>query len=106
MLKHNLLLLICMLLMNNSFAQAISSDYQKNCAQEQVIEHRALKNNALQEADFKSFCSCVANYISKNSFNSQVNELVMDPKAKPEWLKAVEVKAHDQCLKSNEKISS
>ena len=103
MFKKNLILLIFTVIVNNSHSQAISSNYQKNCTQEQVKEHENFKNKSPKEADFNSFCSCVASYISKNASNSQINELVMDPKARPEWLKVVEVKAYKKCLKSDER---
>jgi hypothetical protein len=83
---------------NQVFAQAISKDYQKNCAREQVAEHRGAKGKALTEEDFTSYCSCQADFISKNATNQQVNELVMNPKAKPEWLKVIELKAMRVCI--------
>jgi hypothetical protein len=83
---------------NQAFAQAISKDYQKNCAREQVAEHRGAKGKALTEEDFTSYCSCQADFISKNATNQQVNELVMNPKAKPEWLKVIELKAMRVCI--------
>jgi hypothetical protein len=83
---------------NPSFAQAISKDYQKNCAREQVTEHQGIKGKALTENDFTAYCTCLAEFISKNASNRQVNELVMDPKAKPEWLKTIELKAMKACI--------
>ena len=64
MFKKNLILLIFTVIVNNSHSQAISSNYQKNCTQEQVKEHENLKNKSPKEADFNSFCSCVASLIS------------------------------------------
>ncbi|MBT8580491.1 hypothetical protein ICN35_07690 [Polynucleobacter sp. es-GGE-1] len=81
-----------------SFAQTISKDYQKNCAIEQVAEHKGVKGKALTEEDFTAYCSCQAEFISKNASNRQVNELVMNPKAKPEWLKVIELKAMKACI--------
>jgi len=83
---------------NQSFAQAISKDYQKNCAREQVAEHQGIKGKALTEEDFTAYCGCQADFITKNASNRQVNELVMNPKAKPEWLKAIELKALKACI--------
>ena len=83
---------------NQSFAQAISKDYQKNCAREQVAEHQGIKGKTLTEEDFIAYCSCQADFISKNASNRQVNELVMNPKAKPEWLKVIELKALKACI--------
>jgi hypothetical protein len=103
MFKKDLIFLFFIFSINNCFAAPILSEYQKNCTQEQVKEHENLKNKSPKEADFNSFCSCVASYISKNASNSQINELVMDPKARPEWLKVVEVKAYKKCLKSDER---
>jgi uncharacterized membrane protein YcgQ (UPF0703/DUF1980 family) len=83
-------------------AQVISSDFQKNCAQEQVQEqeqeHKDIKKKVLTEEDFKPYCSCLAQYISRSANNKQINELVMNPKAKPEWLKAIELKAMKTCI--------
>ena len=83
---------------NQSFAQAISKDYQKNCAREQVSEHQGIKGKALTEEDFTAYCGCQADFITKNASNRQVNELVMNPKAKPEWLKLIELKAMKACI--------
>ena len=83
---------------NQSFAQAISKDYQKNCAREQVAEHQGVKGKALTEEDFTAYCGCQADFITKNASNRQVNELVMNPKVKPEWLKAIELKALKACI--------
>jgi uncharacterized HAD superfamily protein len=83
---------------NPSFAQAISKDFQKNCAVEQVAEHKGIKGKTLTEEDFSAYCSCQAEFISKNASNRQVNELVMNPKAKPDWLKAIELKVMKACI--------
>ena len=85
-------------LINPSFAQSISKDFQKNCAAEQVAEHKGAKGKALTEEDFTAYCACQADFISKNASNRQVNELVMNPKAKPEWLKVIELKAMKACI--------
>jgi len=87
-------------------AQAISSDFQKNCVQEQLAEHKDIKKKSFAEEDFRPYCSCLAEYISKNANNKQVNELVMNPKAKPEWLKVIETKAMKSCLASDPKMST
>jgi len=87
-------------------AQAISSDFQKNCAQEQLEEHKDIKKKKLTEEDFKPYCTCLADYISKNASNRQVNELLMNAKAKPEWLKAIELKAMKSCLAADPKMST
>jgi len=94
------LLIICLFLSlaGQIQAQAISSDFQKSCVQEQVLEHKDIKKKTLTEEDFKPYCSCLAEYISKSANNRQINELVMDPKVKPEWLKAAELKAMKACI--------
>ena len=89
-----------------SQAQTISNDFQKNCIQEQLEAHKDLKNKALTEEDFKPYCSCLSEYISQNASNRQVNELIMNAKAKPEWLKAIELKAMKSCLASGPKITT
>jgi hypothetical protein len=96
----------CFLLIttNPAFAQAISTDFQKNCVREQVAEHRGTKGKELTEDDFSVYCTCQAEYISKNARNSQINEVLMNPKAKPEWLKALEPKAMKSCLSADSKI--
>ncbi|MBT8614726.1 hypothetical protein G6652_03055 [Polynucleobacter paneuropaeus] len=91
-------LVFMLVLSNQSFAQAISKDYQKNCAREQVVEHKGSKGKALTEDDFTAYCTCQAEFISKSASNQQINELVMNPKAKPEWLKVVELKAMKACI--------
>jgi hypothetical protein len=91
-------LVFFLVLSNQSFAQSISKDYQKNCAREQVAEHKGAKGKALTEEDFTAYCGCQAEFISKNATSQQVNELVMNPKAKPEWLKVVELKAMKACI--------
>lgn len=104
---RNALSLVFLLAISNlSFAQAISKDFQKNCAVEQVAEHKGAKGKALTEEDFSAYCSCQADFISKNATNGQVNELVMNPKARPEWFKAIELKAMKSCLSSDSKMST
>jgi hypothetical protein len=96
--RTGLSLAFLLLMTNQSFAQAISKDYQKNCAREQVAEHQGIKGKSLTEEDFTAYCSCQADFISKNASNRQVNELAMNPKAKPEWLKLIELKAFRACI--------
>lgn len=105
-IRTGLSLVFLLVISNQSFAQAISKDYQKNCAREQVIEHRGIKNKALTEEDFTAYCACQADFINKNASNRQVNELVMDPKAKPEWLKTLESKAIKTCIPTESKMST
>jgi len=96
--RTSLLFALFLATTNQSFAQAISKDYQKNCAREQVAEHQGLKGKALTVEDFTAYCGCQAEFISKNASNRQVNELAMNPKAKPEWLKTIEPKAMKACI--------
>ena len=96
--RTSLSLAFLLIMSNPSFAQAISKDYQKNCAREQVAEHQGVKGKALTEEDFTAYCGCQAEFINKNATNRQVNELVMNPKAKPEWLKTIELKAMKACI--------
>jgi hypothetical protein len=105
-LRIGLLSAFLLVMVNQSYAQAISKDYQKNCAREQVTEHQGIKGKTLTEEDFTAYCGCQADYISKNASNRQVNELVMNPKAKPEWLKVIELKAMKSCLPSDPKMST
>lgn len=88
------------------YAQAISKDYQKACVREQVSEHQGLKGKAPTEDDFTAYCICQAEFVNKNATNSQINELVMDPKAKPQWLKTLESKAIKSCLTTDVKMST
>jgi hypothetical protein len=97
-IRTGLSLVVLLIMSNLSFAQAISKDYQKNCTREQVAEHQGIKGKALAEEDFVAYCDCLADYISKNSSNRQVNEVLMNPDAKPEWLKAIETKAMKVCI--------
>lgn len=107
MLKSKLLLISFFLSISGYLqAQAISSNFQKNCTQEQLQEHKDIKKKSLTEEDFKPYCSCLEEYISKNASNQQVNELLMNPKSKPEWLKAIELKAMKSCLASDSKMST
>lgn len=93
-----------LLLSHQLFAQAISKDYQKICMREQVSEHQGTKGKALTEDDFTTYCSCQAEYISQNATKQQVNELLKNPKAKPEWLKVIELKAMKSCIPSDSKM--
>lgn len=99
-----LLIPFLLALSNQSFAQAISKDYQKNCLREQVVEHQGIKGKALTEDDFSAYCSCQAEYISQNATKQQVNELLKNPKAKPEWLKVIELKAIKSCITFDSKM--
>ena len=94
------------ILSNQLFAQAISKDYQKNCVREQVSEHQGTKGKALTADDFSAYCSCQAEYISQNATKQQVNELVKNPKAKPDWLKVIELKAMKSCIPSDSKMNT
>lgn len=96
--RTGLSIVFLLVMANQSFAQAISNDYQKKCAREQVAEHQGIKGKALTEEDFTAYCSCQADYVSKNASNRQVNELIMNPKVKPEWLKVMELKALKACV--------
>ena len=107
MLKSKLLIIGFLLSISPySKAQAVSGDFQKNCVQEQLAEHKDIKKKSLTEDDFKPYCKCLAEYVSKNSSNREVNELLMNPKAKPEWLKEVERKAMKSCLTAGSKMST
>ena len=97
-LRNSLPLVFLMMLTSPSFAQAISKEFQKNCAVEQVAEHKGAKGKSLTEEDFSAYCSCQAEFISKNASKQQINELVMNPKARPEWLKVIELKAMKACI--------
>ncbi len=96
--RTGLSLVLLFAMTNQVFAQAISKDYQKNCAREQVVEHQGIKGKALTENDFTAYCACQAEFINKNASNRQVNELVMDPNIKPEWLRLIELKAMKACI--------
>jgi hypothetical protein len=87
-------------------AQAISGDFQKKCIQEQLQKHKDIKKNSLTEEDFKPYCNCLAEYVSKNASSKQVNELAMNPKSKPEWLKSIEQRAMKSCLATDTKMST
>ncbi|MCF8190794.1 MAG: hypothetical protein K9J14_05965, partial [Polynucleobacter sp.] len=67
--RAGLALVFLLVMTNQSFAQAISKDYQKNCAREQVAEHQGIKGKALTEEDFTAYCNCQADFISKNASN-------------------------------------
>jgi hypothetical protein len=87
-------------------AQGLSGDFQKNCTQEQLQEHKDIKKKSLTEEDFKPYCNCLAEYISKNASNKQINELAINPKSKPEWLKTIERKVMKSCLAADSKMST
>ncbi|QWC99900.1 hypothetical protein G6728_06875 [Polynucleobacter paneuropaeus] len=107
MLKSKLLLISFFLSISGYVqAQDISGDFQKKCIQEQLQEHKDIKKKSLTEEDFKPYCSCLAEYISKNASSKQVNELVMNPKSKPEWLKSIEQGAMKSCLATDSKMST
>lgn len=83
---------------NFVLAQASLKDYQQNCVNAQVAEHKGLQGKKLTSEDFDAYCSCQSEFVSKNATNNQINELLMNPKAKPEWLKAMELKAMKSCI--------
>jgi hypothetical protein len=104
--RTTLPLAVLLVIANPSYAQAVSKDFQKNCAVEQVAEHKGVKGKTLTEEDFSAYCSCQAEFISKNATNSQVNELLTNPKAKPNWLKPLELKAMKSCLSADAKMNT
>ena len=107
MLKSKLLLISLFLSISGYVqAQAISGDFQKKCIQDQLQEHKDIKKKSLTEEDFKPYCGCLAEYVSKNASSKQVNELVMNPKSKPEWLKSIEQKAMKSCLAADSKMNT
>jgi hypothetical protein len=107
MLKTSLLIISVLIAgMSHSFAQTIPGDYQKACIQEQLADHKGIKGGGPTAADFKPYCSCLSDYVAKNVTNQQLNELAMDAKAKPEWLKAVEDRAMKSCLSPGPKITT
>lgn len=104
--SHIIQFLLCSLFaINIAWAQAISKDYQQSCISQQVAEHKRLKGKTLTDADFDAYCLCQAEFVTKNASNQQINELLMNPKAKPEWLKVIESKAMKSCL-ANSKMST
>jgi len=96
--RFSLSLVLMLVMSNPSFAQAVSKDYQENCAREQATEHQGTKGKALTKEDFIAYCTCQAEFISKNASSRQVNELIKNPKSKPEWLKTIELKAMKACI--------
>ena len=107
MLKSRLLFIgFALSLSGLAQAQAISGDFQKNCVQEQLQEHKAIQKKLLTEEDFKPYCNCLAEYIAKNASNREVNELLMNPKSKPQWLKNIELKGMKSCLASDSKMTT
>ena len=97
-LRTGLALASLLVISNQVFAQAISKDYQKNCAREQVVAHKGFKGKTLADNDFTAYCTCQAEFISRSASDQQINEIVMNPKAKPEWLKVMELKAMKACI--------
>ncbi|CAM3808957.1 hypothetical protein [Polynucleobacter antarcticus] len=100
----SLLVIVVLTSSNLSFAQAISNDFQKNCAREQLKEHRGIKGKALTESDFAEYCTCQAEFISNNATSQQINDLIKSPKIKPQWLITVEQKAMNFCVSSDSKM--
>ena len=96
--RTGLSLVFLLFMAHQSFAQAVSKDYQKNCAREQVVAHKGFKGKTLADNDFTAYCTCQAEFISRSASDQQINEIVMNPKAKPEWLKVMELKAMKACI--------
>ena len=96
----------CLIVISNPvYAQAISKDYQKMCVREQVSEHQGVKGKTLTEEDFAAYCTCQAEFVSKNASDTQLYGLQINPKAKPLWLKSLESKAMKVCI-TNPKLNT
>ncbi|CAM3799612.1 hypothetical protein [Polynucleobacter brandtiae] len=104
MLRNTFILFTSFMLSNYSFGQVVSKEFQNNCAREQLSEHQVFKGKSLVVSDFAEYCACQAEYIVNNATKQQVQELVSNPKATPQWLKAIKLKALNTCIASDSKM--
>jgi hypothetical protein len=90
----------------NSSAEDITTRLQKSCIQEQLNEHKEVKTNPIRAEDFKPYCKCESNFITKNATETQLNELKAQPKTKSQWLGELQQKAFKSCLGSESKTNT
>jgi hypothetical protein len=96
------LLLFCL----QTYAEELSTDLQKACANEQLSQHKGIKGRALEASDFNEYCKCEADYILKKATKEQLNLISKDQTVKPKWLQQFKSNALKSCIEQEKKTTT
>lgn len=105
-LKRKLIVLPFMLFCLQTFAGDLQMDLQKTCANEQLNEHKGIKDHPIEGSDFNEYCKCEADYIIKKATKDQLNQISKEQTIKPKWLQKLKVNAFKSCIAQEKKIAS
>jgi len=100
------ILSVSLLLCGQANAQQSPVNLQQACVQEQLAEHKGMKDHPVKAEDFKAYCACESAFIAKNADENQLTELKNQPKVKPSWLKDLQQKAVKSCLDTGPKVKT
>jgi hypothetical protein len=100
------ILSVTLLFYANVYAQQSPLNLQQACVQEQLAEHKGMKDHPVKAEDFKAYCACESAFIAKNADENQLTELKNQPKVKPSWLKDLQQKAVKSCLDTGPKVKT
>jgi hypothetical protein len=103
---HKIVICNILFFSNLLYAEDFSQKLNQSCIQQQLNDHKGLKNRKLTAKDFGSYCSCESDYIQKNSTEDQRNELNKSSVANQEWLNLLKMKAAKSCLNGDTKLNS
>jgi hypothetical protein len=95
-----------MLFCLQTFAEELSIDLQKACANEQLGQHKGIKGRALEASDFNEYCKCEADYILKKATKEQLNLISKDQTVKPKWLQQFKSNALKSCIEQEKKTTT
>lgn len=96
------LMLFCL----QTFAAELSIDLQKACINEQLGGHKGIKGRALDASDFKEYCKCEADYITRKASNEQLSQLSKDLTTKPKWLQQLRNNSYKSCFGQEKKTTT
>jgi hypothetical protein len=105
-LKRKLIVLPFMLFCLQTFAGDLQMDLQKVCTNEQLSEHKGIKDHTIEGSDFNEYCKCEADYIIKKATKDQLNQISKEQTIKPKWLQKLKVNAFKSCIAQEKKITS
>ena len=105
-LKRKLIVLPFMFLCLQTFAGDLQMDLQKVCTNEQLSEHKGIKDHTIEGSDFNEYCKCESDYILKKATKEQLNQISKDQSKKPKWLQKLKSSALKSCIQQEKKITS
>ena len=97
-LFKKLLALFFILMSTQIFANELSLDFQKTCANEQLSAHKTIKGHSFQADDFRGYCKCEAEFILEKATQNQLDQFSKNKNINPNWLKQLKSKAPNVCV--------